>query len=107
MYDIDAFDDEESHRPNKTQLKREADALFELGKRLVELETSTLQSLDLPSELTSAIDAAKTIHSNKALKRQLKLIAKMLRSIETEPLQQVIEKRDLQHQKGVREFHQV
>jgi len=107
MYETDQLDDEESHRPNKSQLKREADALFELGKRLTELEISTLQTLELPDELVSAIDATKAIHSNKALKRQLKLIGKLLRSIDTEPLQQLIEKRDLQHQKGVGEFHQI
>jgi ribosome-associated protein len=107
MYDSEEFEEEGSHRPNKSQLKREADALFELGKRLIELEKSTLQSLELPNELASAIDAAKEIHSNNALKRQLKLIGKMLRSIETEELQTVIKKRDLQHQKGVGEFHQV
>ena len=107
MYDPENDDDEESHRPNKSQLKREADALFGLGKRLVELEKSTLQSLELPNELASAIDAAKEIRSNNALKRQFKLIGKMLRSIETEGLQKVIEDRDLQHRKGVGEFHQI
>jgi len=107
MYDTEEFDEEESRRPNKTQLKREADALFELGKRLAELEKSTLQSLDLPNQLVSAIDAAKDIHSNIAIKRQHKLIGKMLRSIDTEPLKELVEKRDLQHKKGVGEFHQV
>jgi ribosome-associated protein len=107
MYETEKFDEEESHRPNKSQLKREADALFELGKRLVELEKNTLQSLELPNELLSAIDAAKEIHSNNALKRQFKLIGKMLRSIETEGLKKLIEERDLQHRKGVGEFHQV
>ncbi|NOR73200.1 MAG: DUF615 domain-containing protein [Mariprofundaceae bacterium] len=107
MYDSEELEEEGSHRPNKSQLKREADALFELGKRLVELEKSTLQSLELPNELASAVDAAKEIRSNNALKRQFKLIGKMLRSIETEGLQKVIEDRDLQHRKGVGEFHHV
>ncbi len=107
MYDTKEFDEEEPRRPNKSQLKREADALFELGKRLVELEKSTLQSLELPNELASAIDSAKEIRSNNALKRQFKLIGKMLRSIETEGLKKLIEERDLQHRKGVGEFHQV
>jgi len=107
MYETDQFDDEESHRPNKSQLKREADALFELGKRLAELEGTTIQSLDLPNELSSAIKAATTIGSNNALKRQHKLIGKMLRSIDTEPLKNLVEARDLQHKKGVGEFHQI
>jgi len=108
MYDTDALDnEEESHRPNKSQLKREADALFKLGKRLAELETTTIQTLNLPNELASAINAAKDIHSNIALKRQFKRIGKMLRSIDTEPLKELVEKRDLQHKKGVGEFHQI
>ncbi len=107
MYDTEKPDEEESRRPNKSQLKREAEALFDLGKRLAELEKSTLQSLELPNELASAIDAAKEIRSNNALKRQFKLIGKMLRSIDTEELKKLIEERDLQHRKGVGEFHQV
>jgi len=107
MYEIDEFEDEGSTRPNKSQLKREADALFELGKRLAELETSTLRSLELPNELVVAIEDAKKIHSHVAHKRQFKLVAKLLRSIDTTALQELIEKRDLQHRKGVSEFHHI
>jgi ribosome-associated protein len=107
MYDEDDFEEEGSTRPNKTQLKREADALFELGKRLTELDSSTLRTLDLPNELLNALEAAKKIHSHVAQKRQFKLIGKMLRSIDTTALHEVIEKRDLQHQKGVSEFHHI
>jgi len=108
MYKTDKPDDEEEYvRPNKSQIKREAAALFELGKRLVELEKSTLQSLTLPNELMQEIDHARNIHSHTARKRQLKLIGKLLRSIDTTELQQLIEKRDLQHQKGINEFHHI
>lgn len=107
MYEPDNDDEEESSRPNKSQLKREAHALFELGKRLVELETSTLNSLELPGELLHTIIDTKQITSNHARKRQFKLIGKHLRSIDTAELIQLIEKRDLQHQKGVSEFHHV
>jgi len=107
MYEIDEFEDEGSTRPNKTQLKREADALFELGKRLAELDSSTLRGLDLPNELFNAIEAGKKIESHVAHKRQFKLVGKLLRSIDTTALQETIEKRDLQHQKGVSEFHHI
>ena len=106
MYEMDDFE-EESNRPNKSQLKREADALFELGKRLAELDSSTLKGLELSNELFNAIEAGKKIHSHVAHKRQFKLIGKMLRSIDTTALQELIEKRDLQHQKGVSEFHHI
>ena len=107
MYDTNEFDEEGSHRPNKSQLKREVAALFELGKRLVELEKTTLQGLDVPPDLITAIESAKGMRSHIALKRQFKLIGKMLRSIDTEPLRELIEAHDLQHKKGVGEFHQV
>ena len=110
MYDheeFDEFEEEGSTRPNKSQLKREADALFELGKRLAELDSSTLRGLELPNELFNAIEAGKKIDSHVAHKRQFKLIGKLLRSIDTTALVELIEKRDLQHQKGVSEFHHI
>ncbi len=107
MYETDRFDEEGSPRPNKSQLKREAAALFELGKRLVELEHATLHTLELPEKLLLAIDDARDIHSHTARKRQLKLIGKFLRSVDTTGLLQLIEKRDLQHRKSVSEFHHI
>ncbi|MDX8403195.1 MAG: ribosome biogenesis factor YjgA [Mariprofundaceae bacterium] len=107
MYDPENDAEEESSRANKSQLKREAHALFELGKRLVELEISTLKSLELPEEILHTIIDTKQINSNHARKRQFKLIGKYLRSIDTTELVQLIEKRDLQHQKGVSEFHHI
>lgn len=107
MYEVDGIEEEGSARPNKSQLKREADALFELGKRLAELDSSTLRTLELPNELFNALEAGKKIDSHVAHKRQFKLIGKMLRSIDTTTLVELIEKRDLQHQKGVSEFHHI
>ena len=107
MYEPDTFEEGGSPRPNKTQLKREADALFDLGKRLAELDTTTLRGLEIPHELLIAIEEAKKIHAHVALKRQFKLVGKLLRAIDTEALLEVIEKRDLQHQKGVSEFHHI
>lgn len=108
MYDeMDDFEGAGSTRPNKSQLKREADALFELGKRLAELDSSTLRGLDLPTELFNAIETGKKIDSHVAHKRQFKLIGKLLRSIDTTALVELIEKRDLQHRKGVSEFHHI
>jgi len=94
-------------RPNKTQLKREAELLLELGRRLAELDTATLRSLELEDELLHALLNAKEIKSHTAKKRQFKLIGKHLRGTDTEALQQLIENRDLQHQKGVNEFHHI
>ncbi len=94
-------------RPNKTQLKREADALVELGKRLAELDAATLRSLELENELLTALLDARETKSHTARKRQFKRVGKLLRGIDTEALQQLVEDRDLQHRKGVNEFHHI
>lgn len=110
MHDRDEFEEEfdgYAVRPNKTELKREAEALVELGKRLVELDSAALARFDLPAELLKAIDEARTIRSNSAKKRQFKLIGKILRGMETDELVQWFETSDSAHRGEVNAFHEV
>lgn len=110
MHDRDEFEEEYDGyavRPNKTELKREAEALVELGKRLAELDGATLQRLELPHELIRAIEEAKAIHSNAARKRQFKLIGKILRGMDAEALQQWFDARDQLHRGEINAFHEI
>lgn len=110
MHDQDEFDEDYDGyavRPNKTQLKREADALAELGKRLAELDKGTLQQLNLPTELLRAVEEVKAIRAHSARKRQLKLIGKILRGMETAELKAWFEERDSSHRSSVDAFHEV
>lgn len=71
---------------SKSQKKRDADALQELGVKLVELSQIKLDSLPLPANLRQAIMDARLIKSHGAKRRQHQLIGKLMRASETEPI---------------------
>lgn len=79
--------------PSKSQLKREAHEMFDLGRALTELSAATLRDLPLDPEVLEAVLFAKSIRSNVARKRQLGFLAKLLRRAETEPLMEALEAR--------------
>ncbi len=78
---------EQEHFISKSQLKREAHALLELGKKLVQLDGASLTKIPLPDNLLDAINNAKKIRQHGALKRQLQYIGKLMRKTDPEPIQ--------------------
>lgn len=83
--------DEESLPPSKSQRKRDARELFELGRDLVSQPARVLQSLPLDVDLRREIEFARNIKANVARKRQLQFIAKMLRKRDPEALLEAME----------------
>ena len=65
--------------PSKSQRKRDARALFELGRDLVALTHRQLVALPIEAELLAAVSIARGIKSYVARKRQVQFIAKMMR----------------------------
>lgn len=86
MYD-DGFDDE-SHAldairpPSKSQRKREATALQDLGEQLVKLTSAQLKRIPLSEELLAAIKATQAMSQRGARKRQLQFIGKLMRQLD-------------------------
>ncbi len=80
--------------PSKSQLKREAKALFNLGRELAALPPAQLDTLPLESSLKEAIAEARGIRSNVARKRQLGFVAKLLRHVDADPLWEAMQARD-------------
>ena len=84
-------DDEESQefgeRPSKSARKREADAAQDLGTRLIGLKESELAALGLPEKLFDAILLAKRITARGGLARQRQYIGKLMRDIDTAPVE--------------------
>ncbi|MDH3948291.1 MAG: DUF615 domain-containing protein, partial [Gammaproteobacteria bacterium] len=76
MHDDDPFDNAPI---SKTQRKRDAHALQELGESLVKLNKSALEQIPLPADLHAAIAEAQRLHQRGALKRQLQYIGKLMR----------------------------
>ncbi|HHW77292.1 MAG TPA: DUF615 domain-containing protein [Xanthomonadaceae bacterium] len=85
MHD-DAFDDdfrpEEPRPPSKSQRKREATALQDLGAQLVKLTPTQLSRLPLPEDLLVAVRAAQAMPQRGAHQRQLQFIGKLMRRID-------------------------
>lgn len=66
---------------SKSQKKRDALALQDLGKRITTLKPEVIRSLPLSPEIQGAMIAAKTMKMG-SLKRQIQYIGKLLRQEE-------------------------
>jgi len=90
---VELSDDElEEEIVSKSQKKREATAAQDLGANLVKLDENALNSIELPESLRAAIDEARRIRKQGALKRQLQYIGKLMRKVELEPIHDQYEK---------------
>ena len=79
---------------SKSQLKREAKALFDLGKQLTELPESVLLTLPLEPAVLEEVQFARRIKSHVARKRQLGFLAKRLRQADLEPVHAALQARE-------------
>ena len=75
---------------SKTEKKRDALLLQELGKKLFKLPEPQIAKIDLPEEIYSAVKFAKSIKSRGALKRQLKYLGVLMRKIDPEPIKEAL-----------------
>lgn len=76
---------------SKSQLKRESQALQDLGEALVELPSHQLALIPMPEELADAVALARKITARGGRKRQLQYIGKIMRRVEAEPIQQAVD----------------
>ncbi|MBU2512210.1 DUF615 domain-containing protein [bacterium] len=82
---------DEDEEKSRTQKKREAEALQTLGKQLVSLSEDQIKALELPEKLEGAVIEAKRIKKHEALRRQMQYIGGLMRSVDPEPIQAVID----------------
>lgn len=102
--ELDEFD--EGLGPSKSQLKRDAQALVELGEKLLKLPEQQLPQIELP-EVVEAVLEAKKIRKGNARKRQLQFIGKLLRKSDTTALMQLINRFDASSNEHAAQFHQL
>jgi len=100
-------DHEEPELKSKSQLKREMTALQDLGKKLTKLSAQQLQKIPLPDELHRAIDDARVIHSNSAMRRQMQYIGRLMRSADIEPIAAAIDFLNSQNNQANAHFHKL
>ena len=103
----EAWEDEEIIYVSKSELKRDMDALKEIGTRLMELKPAQLDKLDLHYRLRAALDESKRITSHNARKRHLGFIGKLLQDQEIEPVMALLDQLDSTGDEYNRRFHQL
>lgn len=79
--------------PSKTQLKKLATELQDLGQQLTSFKTSDLELLPLSDQLRSAVEEFKHLpNSHGARRRQLQFIGKLMRESDKEKIESAISK---------------
>ncbi|MFK7995750.1 MAG: ribosome biogenesis factor YjgA [Granulosicoccus sp.] len=89
---VDDQSDDVDDEISKSQRKRDADEIRDLGERLTELGASELATIPLPDAVANAIEEFSRIKAHGARKRQLGFLAKRLRNVDVEPIYIALEK---------------
>lgn len=84
--DFDNFDDE-STPPSKSQRKRDAQAILDLAKTIVEMADKLFNGLALPDQLREAAVLARSITAHGGRKRQIQYMGKLMRGIDLDDIQ--------------------
>ncbi len=111
MHDFEPYeeyDDEVEYyavRPNKTKIKKEIGALFEMGETMAKLSAAQLDSLELPENIQKAVSEVAHLPHTGARKRLLKFIAGQLHKLDVSPYQEKLARIQNKSAHSVRELH--
>ena len=87
-------DDGKPERPSRTQKKKAALDLQELGERLVKLTDHQLGQMELPEDILAAVKAAKAIKKHNPLSRQIQYIGSLMRKHDPAPIREFLDALD-------------
>src|SRR5512140_1473577 len=82
---------EQPARLSKTQKKKAALSLQELGGRVVKLSNEQLKQIDLPEDVLAAVKAAKAITKHNPLSRQMQHIGSLMRKHDPAPVRECLD----------------
>lgn len=91
---------------SKSQIKRELQALRDLGQKLVEMPAAKLDKVPMSEQLRDAVTDAKRF-KREALRRQLQHIGGLLREEDDEAIRKTLERLDQPHREEVRALHEI
>ena len=108
QFDGSPADEWEDEGPSKTQLKRDSEALQELGEELVNLKPTELAKVPLDEELQDAIDLAHRLKGKReAWRRHLQFIGRLMRSRDTTEIEQALDVIRSRHVAGNARMHKL
>jgi ribosome-associated protein len=91
---------------SKSQLKREAEAKQKLAERLVDISEANLAKMPLEHDLLEAVKTARKINRKKeGFRRQLQLLGKLMREVDTAPIESALNLLGNQHLQANAHFH--
>lgn len=99
--------DEEELPKSKSQIKREMEALQQLGASLVELGDGQLALLPLDDKLRKAIADARGMKQREGRRRQLQFIGKLMRKADHQAIEEGYRRLTEMDRQSVQRHHQV
>ena len=90
-FDWENEDQEEIIWVSKSEIKRDAEDLKQLGEKIVNLTKANLAKIPFDESLLDAIELAQRLQKE-ARRRQLQYIGKLFRGIDVEPIREALEK---------------
>ena len=100
------FEDDEEFVISKSSIKRDLQALRDLGKELVDQPPAVLKKLPISEDLLSNLLQAKKF-SKKALKRQLQHIGVIIREEDSETIRKALDRIYKPKKEDVKAFHKI
>ena len=105
-FDWEDEDQEEIIWVSKSEIKRDAEDLKQLGEKIVNLTKANLAKIPLDESLLDAIELAQRLQKE-ARRRQLQYIGKLLRGIDVEPIREVLDKIENKHNQQQAMLHKI
>lgn len=84
-------DHEIEERPSKSQIKREMDALQDVGKALCALSLERLAKVPMSERLREAVEEFHRVGKHEAQRRHLQFVGKLMRSEDVKPIQEALD----------------
>ncbi|QEW07485.1 ribosome biogenesis factor YjgA [Nitrincola iocasae] len=99
--------DDEDILVSRSELKRQMDALKQLGKRITELRPDQQEKIPMDEALRAAITETRRITSNGALKRHMQFIGKLMRHADVDAIRLALDEFDTASQAHNQKFHAI
>lgn len=96
VFDWEDEEQEEIIWVSKSEIKRDAEELKQLGEKLVNLTKTNLTKVPLDDSLLEAVELAQRLQKE-ARRRQLQYIGKLLRGMDVEPIRNALDKIENKH----------
>ncbi|MHA6197110.1 ribosome biogenesis factor YjgA [Pseudomonas wadenswilerensis] len=102
---VDSYDAFDEGEKSKTQIKRELQALVDMGERLTTLKPDTLAKLPLTDELRAALEEHKRHTANEAKRRHRSFIGKLMRDQDLDAINALLDQLDASSRQYNERFH--